>query len=71
MVSICSISADYAPEGITVFLGNRLAGLVDGLNDLGLRGDGHLHPCEIVCTLVDVEVDIELQAVCLSSWTSL
>lgn len=48
------------PEGLAVFLGNRLAGLEDDLNDLRLRGDGHLNPGEVIRPLVYVEVDIDI-----------
>ena len=50
-------------EGFAVFFWHRFSGLIYCLYKLCLSGDGHLDSCQIVRSLVNVEVDIEFQAI--------
>ena len=50
-------------ERVAVLLRDRLAGLHHGLQDFLLARNRHLYPCQVVGPLVDVVVEVELQAV--------
>lgn len=53
------------PEVLSVVFGNRIPGVIYGLDDFHLVDNGVLQASQVVSPLVDIEVQVQLQAISL------